>query len=81
MYVHGIRKLFRFPGHVVEKITMAADMAQVFLRRDGRFHLSCPSCGARMAVNRTKPQTAGDLPLGTAWMVVLTCEAIQGRCS
>jgi len=81
VYVHGIRKLFRFPGYVVEKITMAAEMAQVFLRRDGRFRLSCPCCGAKMAVNRTKRQTARDLPLGTAWMVVLTYEAIQGRCS
>ena len=81
MYVHGIRALFSFPGYVVEKITMAADMGQVFLRRDKRFRLTCPACGARMAANRVKMQTAKDLPLGTACLVMLTYEAIQGRCS
>ncbi len=31
MYVHGIRTLFPFPGYVVEKVTMTADIAQVIL--------------------------------------------------
>jgi len=81
MYVHGIRALFRFPGYVVHKITMTPDVAQVFLRRDKRFRLACPACGGTMAVNRTSTQTAKDLPLGTAGLVVLTYPAIQGRCS
>jgi transposase len=81
MYVHGIRALFPFPGYVVEKVTMAADIAQVLLRRDRRFRLACPACGGTMAVNRTKVQTARDLALGTARLVVLTYPAIQGRCS
>lgn len=81
MYVHGIRTLFRFAGYVVDKITMAVDVAQVFLRPDKRFRLACPACGATMARNRTKIQTAKDLPLGTAGVVVLTYEAIQGRCA
>jgi transposase len=34
-----------------------------------------------MACNRTKLQTARDLPLGTAWTVMLVYPAIQGRCS
>ena len=81
MYVHRIRALFPFPGYVVQKITMAAEIAQVFLRRDRRFRLACPACGASMATNRTKIQTARDLPLGTAVMVILTYQAVQGRCS
>ena len=34
-----------------------------------------------MAANRTKLQTARDLPMGLAWNVVLVYEAIQGHCS
>jgi len=81
MYVYGIRELFPFPGYVVEKVTMAADIVQVILRRDRRFRLACPVCGATMAVNRTNTQTARDLALGTARLVVVTYPAIQGRCS
>jgi len=81
MYVHGIRKLFRFPGHVVAKISMTDDLAQVNLRRDRRCRLACPACGATMGCNRVKLQTARDLPLGTALRVVLVYEAVQGRCS
>ena len=73
--------MFPFPGYVVEKVTMAADIAQVVLRRDRRFRLACPACGATMTGNRTKTQTARDLALGTARLVVLTYPAIQGRCS
>ena len=80
MYVHGIRRLFAFAGYVVAKITMAADVGQVFLRRDKRFRLACPVCGGTMAYNRTKIQTAKDLALGTANVVILTYEAVQGRC-
>jgi len=81
MYVHGIRALFSFEGYVVKKVTMATDIAQVVLRRDRRFRLACPVCGGTMAVNRTKRQTARDLALGTARLVVVTYPAIQGRCS
>ena len=81
MYVHGIRALFPFEGYVVEKITMASDIAQVILRRDRRFRLVCPACGGTMARNRSKTQTARDLSVGTARLVVLTYEAIQGRCN
>jgi len=81
MYVHGVRTLFPFPGYVVRKVTMTADIAQVILHRDRRFRLECPVCGATMAANRTRMQTARDLALGTARLVVLTYPAIQGRCS
>jgi len=80
MYVHGIRRLFDFPGYVVSKITMSRDIAQVILRRDGRVRPACPSCGATMAVNRQVTQTARDLPLGSVVLVLLTYPAIQGRC-
>jgi hypothetical protein len=72
MYVHGIRGLFVFEGHVVQKITMGRDVAQVFLRRDGRYALRRPGCGDRMHGRRVLTQTARDLPLGTALNVMLT---------
>jgi transposase len=81
MYVYGIRALFVFEGYVVQKITMSRDLAQVFLRRDGRHGLRCPGCGGRMNVHRTLIQTGRDLPLGTALHVILTYPAIQGRCT
>jgi hypothetical protein len=81
MYVRGIRSLFRFPGYVVSSISMSAELVQVNLRRDGRFRLACPACGGAMGTNRTKLQTARDLPMDSAMMVVLVYEAIQGRCS
>lgn len=81
MYVHGIRTLFPFRGYVVSRMTVSADLVQVNLRRDKRFRLVCPGCGATMGRSRTKLQTARDLPLGTAVLVVLVYEAVQGRCS
>jgi hypothetical protein len=81
MYVHGIRKLFRFAGYVVSKISMTSDLVQVNLRRSKRHRLACPVCGATMGCNRVKAQTVRDLPLGTALRVILVYEAVQGRCS
>jgi len=81
MYVHGIRRLFAFAEYVIDKVTMASDVTQVFLRRDRRFRLRCPACGGKMARNRVDLRTAKDLPLGTAGLVILTYEAVQGRCS
>jgi len=80
MYVHGIRRLFQFPGYTVEKVSVGVGIGQVTLRRDGRVRLACSSCGATMAQNREVIQTARDLPLGLAGVVVLTYPAIQGRC-
>jgi len=81
MYVHGIRALFAFEGYVVSKITMSGDVVQVNLRRDKRFRLACPACGATMGANRTKLQPARDMPWGPATLVLIIYEAIQGRCS
>ena len=81
MYVRGIRSLFRFDGYVVSSISMSEKVVQVNLRRDGRFGLRCPACGATMAGNRSKLQTARDLPWGPATLVLIVYEAIQGWCS
>lgn len=45
MYTHGIHTLFSFRAHVVPKITMSRDLAQVNPRCDKRFRLTCPACG------------------------------------
>ncbi len=81
MYVGGFRKLFDFEGYVIEKVRLTEELAQVNLRRDRRFNLTCPHCGAKMGKNRTSRQTARDLPLGPVRKVILVYEAIQGRCS
>ena len=81
MYVRGIRRLFQFRGYTVEKISVGVGIGQVTLRRDARMRLTCPSCGARMGQNRHVIQTARDLRLGLAGVVMLTYPAIQGRCS
>jgi transposase len=81
MYIRGIRSLFSFPGYVVSKISMSGELVQVNLRRDRRHRLACPACGATMARNRDKLQTARDLPWGPATHVLIVYEAIQGRCS
>ena len=81
MYVHGIRSLFAFEGYVVSKISMSGEIVQVNLRRDRRYRLACPACGATMARNRAKLQTARDMPWGPAKLVLIVYEAIQGRCS
>lgn len=81
MYVSGFRRLFDFEGYVVERVRLSEDVAQVNLRRDKRFRLSCPDCGARMSRNRTRKQCAHDLPIGTALWVTLVYEAVQGQCN
>ncbi len=80
MYVHGIKRLFPFEKYSVRKINVAEDVVQVKMRRDRRYNLWCPSCGCSMGKNDMNWQTAKDLPLGTAKTVVLTYEAIQGKC-
>ena len=81
MYVRGIRALFRFSGYVVSRISMTGNLVQVNLRRDGRCRLACPVCGATMGRNRSKIQTARDMPWGPARSVLIIYEAIQGYCS
>jgi transposase len=59
---------------------MSRELVQVNLERDKRFGLVCPSCGGPMHCNRISRQTARDLPLGSALLVLLVYPAIQGRC-
>jgi len=72
--------LFQFNGYVVSGISMSRELVQVNLERDQRFGLTCPACGEPMHCNRVNRQTARDLPLGTAMLVMLMYPAIQGRC-
>ena len=81
MYVKGIRKLFKFPKYMLEKISLNSNIVQAFLRHDRRFRIVCPYCGKPLSKNRVVYQTARDLPLGTAIYVILTYEAIQGYCT
>jgi len=80
MYVYGIRRLFPFEKYVLERIKVAEDAAEVRMRRDKRYNLTCPKCGEKMTKNRSTYQTARDVPLGPARCVMLVYEAIQGRC-
>ncbi|KXB07568.1 hypothetical protein AKJ51_01090, partial [candidate division MSBL1 archaeon SCGC-AAA382A20] len=80
MYVYGIRRLFSFKEYVVEEVQFAEDLAEVGLRRDKRYNLTCPKCGAKMTKDRSIQQTARDIPICQAKGVVLVYEAIQGRC-
>jgi hypothetical protein len=59
MYIRGIRSLFRFQGYVVSAISMSAELVQVNLRRDGRFTLRCPACGAAMGASRRRDTPTG----------------------
>ena len=80
MYVRGIRSLFAFAGYVVSRVSVSAQLVQVNLKRDKRYGLVCPGCGGRMHRNREVLQTARDLPLGSAVLVMLVYPALQGRC-
>lgn len=81
MWTGFVRTLFTFPGYVVDKVKASAEVAQVWLRRDGRMKPRCPQCGACLRVNRTRWQTAKDLPLGPVGCVLLAYEAVQGYCA
>jgi transposase len=81
MYVKGFRKLFEFPGYVVDRVSMDGGQAQVWLRRDGRLSLRCTKCNGVAGENRRTWQSAWDLPLGTAVIVRVCYEAVQGYCS
>ena len=81
MYVRGFRNLFSFKGYVIEKIDIDPNMATVTLRLDKRHTVRCPECGSKMGRNRAVRQSAWDMPLGTALVVSLEYEAVQGKCS
>jgi transposase len=81
MQVKGIRKLFTFPGNVVEEINIHPEMVTVRLRWDKRYKLRCPECGTKMAKHKRSRRSVRDLPTGTAKHVHLNIEVIQGKCA
>ena len=48
---------------------------------DDRCRPRCTTCGQAMRINRKTPQSALDLPLGCASVVMLLYEAVQGFCT
>lgn len=75
-----LKTLWAFEGYVVEKVSLQAQELQVQIRRDKRFGLPCPNCGAQMAVNREHSSKAKDLPCISV-RCVIEFPTIQGRCS
>lgn len=80
MFKRAFRALFDFPGYVLDKVSASADVAQITLRRDKRCKTVCPVCQVPLQVHRTLQQVAQDLPLGSARLVQVVYEAVQGRC-
>lgn len=80
MDIRGLHELFPFDGYVIERIAFSPDIVQVNLRRDKRKRLPCPDCGTSMSLYRETPQSARDLPLGTASAVILIYPALLARC-
>lgn len=65
----------------MEKINSDGERAQVHLVWDDRCRPRCTACGDPMRLNRKTPQSALDLPLGCASVVLLRYEAVQGFCT
>ena len=77
----SLRPLYNFPGYVIQEIKLNADIVMVRLRRHLKWNIICPNCYREAGENRRILQTAKDLPLGTAKLVHIIYEAIQGYCS
>ena len=80
MKVNGIRNLFQFSGWCLDRIELDPVEPHVWLARDGRPKLHCPTCGMIMSKNRKVDRTAHELPMGICTLVTLHYRAIQGRC-
>jgi transposase len=76
-----IRALYQTEGYRVEKINTDGERAQVNVVWDERCRPRCTTCGQTMRINRKTPQSALDLPLGCASVVMLLYEAVQGFCT
>lgn len=77
----SLRPFYHFPGWVIETIDLSSETATVYLRIDERYNHLCPFCGTAMGENRCVWQSALDLPLSTANVVLIKYEAFQGYCS
>ncbi len=75
------RPLYNFNRWVIKGIKLSSDVAVIKIRHDKRYLHRCPFCGQKMGENRRLWQVAKDLPLGTARLVEIIYEAIQGYCN
>lgn len=75
-----IRALYQTEGYRVEKINTDGERAQVELLWDERCKPRCGQCAQTMRINRKTRQTAMDLPLASAGLVLIVYEAVQGYC-
>ena len=76
----SLQPLYSFDGWVIKNIKLSSDVAMIKIRHDKRHLPQCPLCGQKMGENRRLWQVAKDLPLGTAHLVEIIYEAIQGYC-
>lgn len=76
----SLRPIYTFLGWVIKEIKLNSDIAMIRLRRHKQHKIYCPLCSKRTRENRTSWQSAKDLPLGSANLVEIFYEAIQGYC-
>jgi len=77
----SLRPLYTFPGWVIQEIKLNSELVMVRIRRNHLLKIYCPHCLRKAGENRRVIQTAKDLPLGSANLVQIIYEAIQGYCS
>ena len=77
----SLRPLYNFPGWVIQEIKLNSELVVVRMRRNHQLTIYCPNCLRKAGENRRVIQTAKDLPLGTASLVQIIYEAIQGYCT
>ena len=65
----------------MENLNTDGERAQVNVVWDDRCRPRCTTCGQAMRLNRKTPQSALDLPLGCASVVMVLYEAVQGFCT
>lgn len=80
MKTKGLVELFPFPRYIVERIAFSKDIVQVNLRRNKKKRLPCPVCNASMSLYRETEQSARDLSIGTAGIVIIMYPALLCRC-
>jgi transposase len=77
----SLRHLYNFSGWVIHEMQVAQDLVVIKLYRDKRHRIYCPHCIRKAGLNRKVMQTAYDLPVGPANLVIVQYEALQGYCS
>ncbi len=76
----SLRPLYTFFGWVIKEIKLNSELAMVRLRRHKNHKIVCPNCSRRAKENRTTWQGVKDLPLGSANLVEIIYETVQGYC-